>query len=106
MDIIIIAMWKHAWGNKEINDCIKVVDCRKMLLFSFSSYFNSQDYVTFITKLCNKDICDFQSKSIYIMGDKVTVWLIIVIQSLKDKMLTMEINTDWKNVESLLSLTN
>lgn len=40
------------------------------------------------------------------MGDKITVWLIIVIQSLKDKMLMMEINTDWENVESLLSLTN
>lgn len=55
----------------------------------------SHDYVTFITKLNNKDICDFHSKSIYIMGDKITVWLIIVIQSLKDKIM-MEINTDWK----------
>lgn len=35
------------------------------------------------------------------MGDKIRVWLIIVIQSLKDKMLMMEINTDWKKVHSL-----
>ena len=40
-------------------------------VFSFSSYFNSHDYVTFITKLCNKNICNFQSKSVYIMGDKI-----------------------------------
>lgn len=45
----------------------------KYTIFSFGSYFNSCDYVTFITKVCNKDVCDFKSKLIYIMGDKIRV---------------------------------
>lgn len=78
----------------------------KYTIFSFGSYFNSCDYVTFITKVCNKDVCDFKSKLIYIMGDKIRVWLTIMIQSLKDKMLIMETNIDWIKVEILLSVTN
>lgn len=45
----------------------------KYTIFSFGSYFNSCDYVTFITKVCNKDVCDFKSKLIHIMGDKIRV---------------------------------
>lgn len=36
--------------------------------------------VIIINKVCNKDICDFKSQLLYIMSDKIRVWLNITIE--------------------------
>lgn len=60
-------------------------------------------WLTFISKVCNKDICDFKSQLLYIMGDKKRFQLTIMIESLKDKMLRLETTIDWIKIGILLS---
>lgn len=57
-------------------------------------------------EVCNKGICDIKSQLLYIMSDKIRVWLTIMIQSLKNKVLRLESTLDWIEVEIFLSVMN
>lgn len=72
------------------------------LFSSWAHILNSLAYVTFIIKVCNKDIWDFKCQLLGIMGDKIRVTLIT--GSLKVKMVRLETTIDWIKVEILFNV--